>query len=162
MSPSAKARLARDAGAVGPVRSLGDGRAERPEVAAAGQEPVGAAGGGGAAAAAGSFCSCSSTERGRDTPELGKWEEGSGVGGGQRERRREDRRPRLLTRLASLARRRLTRPPAAGRADYEGERRAQRERHREGSPVALSVTCATADEARSSWERAKSPKKRCR
>lgn len=27
------------------------------------------------------LCSCSGTERGRDTPELGKWEEGSGRGG---------------------------------------------------------------------------------
>lgn len=86
MSPSARARLARDAGAVGPVRSLRDGQAESPEAAAAaGQEPVGAAGGGGAAAAAGSFCSCSSTDRGRDTPELGKREEGSGGGGTEEE-----------------------------------------------------------------------------
>lgn len=71
------------------------------------------------------LCSCSSTERGRYTPELGKWEEGSE--GGQRRRRRGDRRPRRLTLLAALACRRLTPPPAAGRADSEGERGARRE-----------------------------------
>lgn len=71
------------------------------------------------------LCSCSSTERGRDKPELGKWEEGSE--GGQRRRRREDRRPRRLTRLAALARRHLTPPPAAGWADSEGDRNARRE-----------------------------------
>lgn len=70
------------------------------------------------------LCSCSSTERGRDTPELGKWEEGSE--GGQR-RRREDRRPRRLTLLAALARRHLTPPAAAGWADSEGDRDARRE-----------------------------------
>lgn len=69
------------------------------------------------------LCSCSSTERGRDTPELGKWEEGSE--GGQRRRRRGDRRPRRLSLLAALARRRLTPPPAAGWADSEGERDAR-------------------------------------
>lgn len=30
------------------------------------------------------LCSRSSSERGRDTPELGKWEEGSGAGRGDR------------------------------------------------------------------------------
>lgn len=72
------------------------------------------------------LCSCSGTERGRDTPEPGKWEEGSEEGG-QRRRRREDRRPRRLTLLAALARRHLTPPPAAGWADSEGDRDASRE-----------------------------------
>lgn len=92
------------------------------------------------------LCSCSSTKRGLDTPELGKWEEGSE--GGQRRRRREDRRPRRLTLLGALAvvasrlRRRRVRPsPRANGA------RAARAGRREDPLMALSVASATADEA---------------
>lgn len=64
----AEAGPARDAGAVGPGRSL----------RLAGRARIEAAGGGGAATAAGAFfCSSRSPERGRDAAELGKWEEGS-------------------------------------------------------------------------------------
>lgn len=152
----AGAGLARDAGAVGPGRSLRDGLAGRPGAAAAGRERVGAAGGGGAAATGSFFCSCSSTERGRDTPELGKWEEGRG--GEQRGRRREDRRLRRLTLLAALARRLLTPPPAAGRADSEGEPGGRREDRAPRGPSdgALRRLCRCR-RGRGSRERASEP-----
>lgn len=50
-----------------------------------------------------------------------------GEGGKAEGERREDRRLRRLTLLAALARRLLTPPPAAGRADSEGERGGRRE-----------------------------------
>lgn len=72
------------------------------------------------------LCSCSSAERGRDTPELGKWEEEEeeeeGGEGGPRRRRREDHRPRRRSLLTALACRRLTPPGETGRADEGGER----------------------------------------
>ncbi|CAD7691855.1 unnamed protein product [Nyctereutes procyonoides] len=59
---------------------------------------------------------------GRRGPGAGRRREARG---GRRGRRRGDRRPRRLTLLAALARRRLTPPPAAGWADSEGDRDAR-------------------------------------
>lgn len=106
----------------GPGRALREGRAGSPRAAAAGwsrrrrwrrRRRRGVL-----------LCSRSSPERGRDTPELGKW--GGGKRWGEQRRRRGRRkqygRPQRLRLLATLARRRLTPPPASSLADSEDER----------------------------------------